>query len=166
MPAMKTPTTLLLITALTSAVNAQLQQSNILEGPIAGRLWIAPVAAATELAPPLPHLGEPGEFIRLGALPEPRCQAGQGGRPVCLLRLISPGAEAYRLHFESVHLAPGSRMYVYGLDAAGKPTTVFGPYEEAGPNADGGFRSRIAPGVAAVVEIQGEINGSWPFALE
>ena len=52
-------------------------------------------------------------------------------------------------------------MYVYGLDAAGKPTTVFGPYEDAGPNADGRFRSGIVPGVAAV----GEINGSWPFTL-
>lgn len=109
--------------------------------------------------------GEEGDVLLLGALPAPAWQQGRNGR-VALLRVGSPGAAAYRFHFEQLRIPPGASLFLYGIDSSGAVTTAFGPYEEAGPLDTGEFRSRILSGSQAVIELQASEPMNWPFHLE
>jgi hypothetical protein len=135
------------------------QPQNVPPVPGIGLQGTAPLVWATEPAPAEEAAGESGRMFKPDALPEP---PAWGPR---VLRFSAPGAAAYRLYFEGVALPDGARMFVYGLDATGRVTSVFGPYEQAGPLAEGSFRSRVAPGVEAVIEIQGMEAGPWPMRV-
>jgi hypothetical protein len=143
--------------AFHTAAYAQPQTSPL--GPESGMLLMAPLVAATEAASPEEAAGESGQMFRTSALPAPA--AGK----LRLLRFSAPGAAAYRLYFEGVALPAGARMFLYGLDTSGHVTTVFGPYEQSGPLAEGSFRSRVIPGAEAVVEIQDMDEGPWPMRV-
>lgn len=141
-----------------SAQNTQQGTASVL-GPGSGLLLIAPLVEATEPAPAEEAAGESGRMFKLAPLTDPPTGS------VRLLRFTAPGAAAYRFYFESVALPRGARMFLYGLDTSGRVTTVFGPYEQSGPLAEGSFRSRVIPGVEAVVEIQGMETGPWPMRV-
>lgn len=128
-------------------------------GPAGGQLALAPVIVANEPAPVEQAAGESGRLFHGAPLPD---AAGE----LRLLRFSAPGAAAYRLYFAGTALPKGARMFIYGLDGAGRVTETFGPYEGSGPLLEGTFRSRIVPGVEAVVEVQGLTAGSdWPFRM-
>ncbi|MBL8213306.1 MAG: hypothetical protein JNK87_21490 [Bryobacterales bacterium] len=128
-------------------------------GPEGGLLPLAPVVLLYERAEGVEAEAEPGRLFTVGTLPAP-----PAGNPR-LLRFSAAGASAYRLHLEDVALPEGVRMYLYGIDAAGKVTRTFGPYEKSGPLADGSFRSRVVPGIEVVLEIQDMAAGPWPLRI-
>jgi len=131
-----------------------------IKGPGSTRLTLAPLVVAAEPAEPEEAQGETGQLFKPDPLPQ-----SQEGSDVGLLRFSTPGAAALRLYFEQVRMPAGARMFLYGLDAEGAVTSVFGPYEASGPLADGSFRSKIIPGIEAVVELQGMDGGAWPFQI-
>lgn len=142
-----------------ATVFAQPQTPSTVLGPGTGQIPLAPVVAAYEPAPTDEAAAEPGRLFRTGTLPKPT----PGN--LRLLRFSAPGAAAYRLYFDGVALPPGARMFLYGLDAGGSVTSIFGPYEKSGPLAGGSFRSRVIPGIELVVEIQGMNEEPWPMRL-
>jgi hypothetical protein len=135
------------------------EASNTVLGPGTGLLPLAPIVVAFEPAPEDEAAGETGRLFHAGPLPQLRA-----GDPR-LVRFSAPGAAAYRLYLEGVALPPGARLFLYGLDAAGQVTAVFGPYEKSGPLGDGAFRSRVIPGVEVTVEIQGMEDGPVPLRI-
>jgi hypothetical protein len=140
------------------AAGAPSETASVL-GPERGLLLSAPLVEATETASPEQAAGEPGVTFRVPQLPE----APDGG--LRILRFGAPGAAAYRFYFEGVALPAGARMILYGIDVSGRVTSVFGPYTESGPLGDGSFRSRVIPGVEAVIEVQGMETGPWQFRV-
>jgi astacin len=143
----------------TAHAGADDERSAVVLGPSTGLLLMAPLVVATEPAAPDQAAGEAGRMFSLAPLPD------SSTGDVRLLRFSALGASAYRFYFEGVALPRGARMFLYGLDSGGRVTTVFGPYEQSGPLAEGTFRSRVITGAEAVVEIQGTENGPWPFRI-
>jgi hypothetical protein len=135
------------------------QPQNMPSGPDSGLLLLAPLVSASEPAAAEEAAGESGRMFKPDALPEPPTWGLRA------LRFTAPGAAAYRLYFEHVALPDGARMFVYGLDASGHVTTVFGPYEHSGPLVEGSFRSRVVPGNEVVVEVEGMQDGPWPMQV-
>ncbi|MCC6537405.1 MAG: hypothetical protein IT162_07645 [Bryobacterales bacterium] len=131
-------------------------------GPAHTAVALAPTLVSFEPAPAAEAAAEPGRLFHAAPLPD--ADAAGSTRVV---RFSAPGAEAYRLYFEALALPAGARMFLYGLDAAGRLTATFGPYERSGPLVDGSFRSRVIPGVEAVLEIHGmpEPSGPWPMRI-
>jgi hypothetical protein len=159
---MKAIGTMAMILGLAACATGQTDIA-LLDGPRDGRIWFSPLIVVSDKAPLTPAgAAEPGEQLLAGPLPKPEWFAGRGGR-TSLLRLASPGAAAYRVHFDEFHLPTGARLFLYGLDATGNLTGAFGPYAGAGPLGTGEFRSRIVPGAVAVIELQGGEADEWPF---
>lgn len=128
-------------------------------GPTHAAVTLAPAVVSFEPAPAEEAAAEPGRLFRAAALPEPTGTTR-------VVRFSAPGAEAYRFYFEALALPSGARMFLYGLDASGRLTTTFGPYESSGPLPDGYFRSRVIPGVEAVLEIHGMPESApWPMRI-
>jgi astacin len=132
----------------------------MLKGPGSADLYLSPLIVAAEPASPEDSAGETGRLLKPDPIPARRTSGGAQ-----LLRFSAGGAAAYRLYFDNVALPDGARMFLYGLDAYGAVTSVFGPYENSGPVIHGSFRSRIIPGNEAVVELQGRGEGDWPFRI-
>jgi len=72
----------------------------------------------------------------------------------------SPGAEAVRLHFADVRVAPGAELWVYSADLPQYRQAIF---EGLGPFGNGEFWSTVLPGDTAVVEYLATpgLGGGW-----
>jgi hypothetical protein len=136
-----------------------------IHGPRSGRLPFSPVMVAQVEAESPTVQEETGPTAQPGVIPDPVWLDAPNGMKIALLRVASPGPAAYRLHFADVNLIQNARIFVYGLDAAGKVTAVDGPYSVAGFVNGDPFRSLIIPGALAVVEAQSPAPGDWPFRI-
>lgn len=88
------------------------------------------------------------------------------GKQVLLLRVRHDAADAVQIEIRSMHLPPGTRLFVYGA-GNGAATDIAGPWEGTGPSADGSFWTPAVRGSEAILELQcdGETPADLPFEI-
>ena len=155
-------------TCLTALAAASLfAQSTEIKGPNSGRLQEIPVWKANTEEIRRSAEGSVRAMPDLAEEALPGWESDDDGNSYLLLRVASEGAAGLRLHLENFRAPEGARVFVYGLDAAGQPTNVRGPYTGAGALGEGGFWTLALQGEQAVIEIQTAGPGleSLPFTL-
>lgn len=86
-----------------------------------------------------------------------------GGR-LWTMTLVSPGAQALRVHFEDVALPDGAELWVY---APGAREAAQGPFDGQGPLGTGSFWTGVTPGDEVVVEyhVPAEAKSTGRFSI-
>ncbi|MBS1825786.1 MAG: hypothetical protein JST93_10735 [Acidobacteria bacterium] len=145
---------------LLSVLGLQAQETR---GPVSGRLSDS---AVWTLDRNTARTSPEGRVYRVDSAAQPEFLRHEDGQRTLLIRLRAGDAAALRAHFENIHLSPGSRLFVYGLDSNGLVTRTYGPVEGAGPTQSGEFWSPALPGVELVIELQSETEpGTLPFTI-
>jgi len=100
------------------------------------------------------HRALPADALKKG-----KWSAGAGGAKLWRLAIVSPGAEAMRVHFKSFQVGMGSVWVHNGKE-------IGGPYTGGGNFGAGDFWSHTIPGERIVIEFAGEPrSGELPFAV-
>ena len=93
-------------------------------------------------------------------------EAGTDNGHFLVLRFATGGEPASRLYIRDMALPSGAKLFVYGLDASGSVTNVYGPFEGAGPFQSGDLWTGAILGSEIVVEFQVEtVPADLPFEI-